>query len=162
VGDRLLAAPVLSQGGMRSVYLPAGGWYDFNTGAAVEGGQTLTLHDVPLSTIPAYVRAGSIVALGPVLQYTGQGPEDPLQVRVYPGADGSFSLYEDGGDDYDYLKGQCSSIPFVWSDRGHVLTVGKRSGSYPGMLKTRHMTVTLPDGRTRTVTYTGEPVSVSF
>ena len=161
VGDRLLAAPVLAQGGTRSVYLPAGQWYDFNTGAAVAGGQTLS-RQVPLDVIPAYVRAGTILPLGPVLQYADQAPEDPLEVRVYPGADAKFSLYEDGGDDYDYLAGKSSEIPFSWDDKRRRLTVGARTGSFPGMRATRHLQVVLPDGRSRTVTYGGQATQVQL
>ncbi len=161
VGSRLLAAPVLAEGGRRAVYLPAGRWYDFNTGASVEGGRTLTLV-VPLSTIPAYVRAGSILPLGPVLQYTGQAPEDPLEVRVFPGADARFVLYEDAGDGFGYLSGQSAQIPLAWDDHARRLTVGARLGSYPGMTAVRHLRVTLPGGRAQTVTYRGDTVRAQF
>ncbi len=161
VGDRLLASPVLAPGGARDVYLPAGRWYDFNTGAPLNGGQTLHVQ-APLDMIPAYVRAGTILPLGPVLQSTSLGVEDPLEVRVYPGADAAFSLYEDDGDTYAYQRGASSRIPMRWDDRARTLTVGVRAGTFPGMLATRHLKVVLPDGRRRGIVYTGRPVQVRF
>jgi alpha-glucosidase len=159
VGDRLLAAPVLAEGGARDVYLPAGRWYDFNTNAAVSGGQTLHIQ-APLDTIPAYVRAGTILPLGPVLQSTSLGAEDPLEVRVYPGADAAFALYEDDGDTYAYQQGASSRIPMRWDDRTRTLTVGVRTGTFPGMLPTRHLNVVLPDGKRQSVLYTGRAIQV--
>jgi alpha-glucosidase len=159
LGDRVLAAPVLLKGGQRKVYLPAGGWFDGNTGRAVAGSQTLDLTPVPLDVIPFYVRAGTILPLGPVTQSTAEA-EDPLEVRIYPGADASFSLYEDDGDNYDYEKGVLARIPMQWNDRKRILTIGNRQGSYPGMLTTRHLLITLPDGSTKQVTYTGDKLTV--
>ena len=161
VGSGLLAAPVLTQGGTRDVYLPAGQWYDFNTSAPVTGGQTLHVQ-APLDLIPAYVRAGTILPLGPVIQSTSLGPEDPLEVRVYPGADGEFTLYEDDGDTYAYQQGTASRILMRWDDRTKTLTVGLRTGSFPGMLTTRHLVVVLPGGARKTVTYVGSPVQIGF
>lgn len=161
VGDRLLAAPVLAQGGARDVYLPAGRWYDFNTNAPLDGGQTLHLQ-APLDTIPAYVRAGTILPLGPVLQATSLGTEDPLEVRVYPGADATFSLYEDDGDTYAYQQGASSRIPMRWDDRARTLTVGNRTGTFRGMLPTRHLNIVLADGSRRSIVYTGRLVQVKF
>ncbi|MBV9851462.1 MAG: glycoside hydrolase family 31 protein [Armatimonadetes bacterium] len=161
VGRGLLAAPVLSEGGARDVYLPEGRWYDFQTGKPIAGGQTLHLH-VPLDVIPTYVHAGTILPLGPVMQYTGQTPEDPLEVRVYPGAAGQFTLYEDSGDTYDYQRGAFSRIPMQWDDRRHVLSVGARVGRFPGMLTVRRLRVVLPDGRSRDATYRGMPMRVQL
>jgi alpha-glucosidase (family GH31 glycosyl hydrolase) len=160
-GSRILAAPVLNEGGVRDVYLPAGKWYDFNTNELVNGGQTLHVN-APLDTIPSYVRAGSIVPLGPVIQATALGAEDPLEVRIYPGANASFTLYEDDGATYAYQKGASSRIPFSWDDASRTLTVGARVGSFPGMLSTRHLDVVLPDGSKKSVTYTGLSVNVRF
>ncbi len=159
VGDRLLAAPVLAEGGARDVYLPTGRWYDFNTGAAINGGQTLHVQ-APLDTIPAYVRAGTLLPLGPVLQSTGLGAEDPLEVRVYPGADAAFSLYEDDGDTYAYQRGASSRIPMRWDERARTLTIGARAGTFPGLLATRHLNVVLPDGSRKSVTYTGRALQM--
>ena len=161
VGDRLLAAPVLTQGGARDVYLPVGHWYDFNTSAPVDGGQTLHVQ-ATLDTIPAYVRGGTILPLGPVLQSTALGVEDPLEVRVYPGADAAFTLYEDDGDTYAYQRGISSRIPMRWDDQTRTLTIGVRTGAFPGMLTTRHLNVVLPGGSHKSVTYAGQAVQVRF
>jgi alpha-glucosidase len=164
LGSRLLAAPILTEGGTRSVYLPAGRWYDFNTGKAVgKAERPTTLHvNAALDVIPAYVRSGSIVPLGPVMQYTSQAPEDPIEIRVYPGSNATFSLYEDGGDDYSYQNGKSSLIPFSWLDSSKTLTIQERTGSFDGMLPVRHFNVVLPGGRTKSVTYTGQPISVAL
>ena len=159
LGDRVLAAPVLAEGGERKVYLPAGQWFDGNTGRAVAGAQTLDLTPVPLDVIPFYVRAGTILPLGPVTQSTAEA-EDPLEVRIYPGANAAFSLYEDDGDTYGYEKGAFTRIAMRWDDRKRVLTIADREGSYPGSLATRHLVITLPDGSRKEATYTGRELSV--
>ena len=161
VGDRLLAAPVLTKGGARTVYLPAGVWYDFNSNARIAGGQTLSV-DASLDVIPAYVRAGTILPLGPVLPSTSLGEEDSLEVRVYPGADADFTLYEDDGDTYAYEQGASARIPLHWDDARRTLTVGSRSGSFPQMLGTRHLSVVLPDGTRKASVYSGNPLEVVF
>ncbi len=137
-GPALLVNPVTEAGAVtRSVYLPAGtSWYDFWTGTLLKGGQ-LTNAAAPLETIPLYVRAGSIVPMGPELQYTGEKPADPIELRIYRGADGTFTLYEDEGDGYAYEKGVYSTIDFRWDDATHELMIGARRGSYPGMLTER-------------------------
>lgn len=161
LGDRLLVAPILSSGGKRDVYLPEGRWIDFNTGASIQGGHTQRV-SAPLDTIPAYVRAGSIIPLGPVLQSTSLGASDPLEVRVYPGANAQFSLYEDEGDNYDYQQGACSRIPMKWDDASRTFSLGARDGTFPGMLQKRRLTVVLPDQTTRSLTYDGGAASVQF
>jgi alpha-glucosidase len=161
LGDRVLAAPVLDKGGARKVYLPAGDWFDGNTGNAVAGGQALDLTPVPLDVIPFFVRAGTILPLGPVTQSTAE-PEDPLEVRIYPGANAAFSLYEDDGDNYDYEKDAFTRIPMQWDDHKRILTIGDRQGSYPGMLTTRHLVIALPDGSTKEAIYTGEKLTVQL
>jgi alpha-glucosidase (family GH31 glycosyl hydrolase) len=161
IGDRMLAAPVLTEGGERKVYLPAGNWFDGNTGKAIAGAQTLDLTPVPLDVIPFYIRAGTILPMGPVIQSTAEA-EDPLEVRIYPGADAAFSLYEDDGTTYAYEKGAFTRIPMQWNERKHILTVSDRTGSYHGMLTTRHLAITLPDGATRQMTYTGRKLTVAW
>ncbi len=116
---------------------------------------TISLQDVPM-----FVRAGSIVPLGPVMQYVGEKTWDDLEIRVYPGADGQFMLYEDEGDSYNYEKGVYSTITFQWNDRTRTLTIGARQGSYPGMLQKRQFTLVLPDGTTKTISYDGTEVVV--
>ncbi len=139
-GPALLVNPVTATGATsRSVYLPAGTWYDFSTGMTTAGGVTSTA-SAPLSQIPVYVRAGSIVPMGPMIQYATQSA-DPLEIRVYKGQNGTFTLYEDEGDTYDYETGQHAQIQFSWDDTAQQLTVGARSGSYTGMLTSRTFNV---------------------
>ena len=143
-------------------YLPKGAdWYDFWTGKVVKGGQMLTLATA-LDRMPMFVRAGSILPLGPEMQYVGEKSWDNLEIRVYPGANATFELYEDEGDNYNYEKGIYATVPFEWNDKTATLTVGERKGSYPGMLKTRKFTVALPDGTMKTVDYDGQPVKVAM
>jgi len=135
-GPAILVNPVTSAGATsRSVYLPAGTWYDFWTGSTTNGGSKVTA-DAPLSKIPLYVKAGSIVPMGPNIQYATESI-DPLEIRVYEGQDGSFTLYEDEGDSYNYESGQHAEISFSWSDASKQLSIGARKGSYTGMPATR-------------------------
>lgn len=121
----------------RSVYLPAGtSWIDFWTGEKFQGGST-AVRQSPIETMPLMVRAGSIVPMGPFIQYSTEKPADPIELRIYPGADGSFMLYEDENDGYNYEKGVYSTISFRWNDRERQLTIGPRKGEFPGMLKSR-------------------------
>jgi alpha-D-xyloside xylohydrolase len=127
----------------RPVYLPAGAsFFDFWTGARAEGGQTITA-DAPIETMPLFVRAGSIVPFGPSLQYATERPADPLELRVYPGADGSFTLYEDENDGYAYEKGIYATIDVRWDDAHRQLVLGERKGEFPGMLRSRRFQVVL-------------------
>ena len=145
-----------------SKYLPKGAvWYDFWTGRQLKGGQAVVL-ETRLDRVPMFVRAGSILPLGPEMQYVGEKAWDNLELRVYPGADGSFTLYEDEGDGYNYEKGVCATITFQWNDKARKLTAGQRQGSYPGMLLSRRFTVVLPDGQQKTVDYNGSELSVAF
>lgn len=144
------------------VYLPAGtAWYDFWTNEKMEGGRTVT-RATTFDIIPLYIKAGSIVPLGPDVQYATEKPWDNLTLRVYPGADGSFVLYEDEFDNYNYEKGAYTEIPMAWDDSSRRLTLGARKGEYKGMLQSRKFTVLLPDGRQKAVSYNGKKVSVKF
>ena len=96
------------------------------------------------------------------MQYVGEKPWDNLELRVYPGADGSFVLYEDEGDNYNYEKGVYSTITFQWNDKTHIMTIGNRQGSYPGMLQKRQFTIVLPDGQRQTVSYEGQQLQVKW
>jgi alpha-D-xyloside xylohydrolase len=121
----------------RKVYLPARQqWYDFWTGEIMNGGQFIAAA-APIDKIPLLVKAGSIVPMGPFIQYAAEKAADPLELRIYPGADGSFTLYEDENDNYDYEKGSFSTIIFQWNDAAKQLTIGSRQGSFPGMLENR-------------------------
>jgi alpha-D-xyloside xylohydrolase len=143
-------------------YLPKGTvWYDFWTGKAYKGGQTVTL-TTALNRVPMFLRAGSILPLGPEMQYVGEKAWDNLELRLYPGADGSFTLYEDEGDNYNYERGAYATITFEWNDRSRTLTIAPRQGEYPGMLKSRQFTVVLPDGTTKSVAYDGTRQEVVF
>jgi alpha-D-xyloside xylohydrolase len=139
-GPALLVSPVTAMGATsRSVYLPAGTWYDFWTGSTTAGGTTTTA-SAPLSQIPIHVRGGSILPMGPMIQYATQSI-DPLEIRVYGGADASFTIYEDEGDTYNYEMGQHAQIPLTWNNAARTLTIGARSGSYTGMPATRTFNV---------------------
>jgi alpha-D-xyloside xylohydrolase len=170
-GPALLVNPVTDAAvTSRQVYLPAGKWIDFWTGSATNGGATVTAA-APLQTIPMYVPAGSILPMGPDLQYATEKPADTIELRVYPGADGSFTLYEDENDNYNYEKGQYATIPITWNDVAQTLTIGARQGTFPGMLDKRMFNVVVvspnhgsgggftatPDAR---VAYDGTPLSV--
>lgn len=143
-------------------YLPKGAsWYDFWTGQFYRGGQTVTLQTT-FNRVPMFVRAGSILPLGPEMEYVGQKAWDNLELRIYPGADGTFTLYEDEGDGYNYEKGVHATILFHWNNARRILTIGERKGSYPGMLTTRKFTLVLPDGTTKTVGYDGKETEVTL
>jgi alpha-D-xyloside xylohydrolase len=125
----------------REVYLPAHEtWYDFWTGDTFEGGQTIKA-DAPIDKLPLFVRAGSIVPMGPFLQYSTEKPADPIELRIYPGADGRFTLYEDENDNYNYEKGIYATIDFQWDDAHRRLTIAERKGEFPGMLKERTINI---------------------
>ncbi|MFW6043253.1 MAG: TIM-barrel domain-containing protein [Marinilabiliaceae bacterium] len=137
-GNSFLVAPVTkSNVSMRDVYLPeATDWYNFWTGQHFEGGQTISA-DAPKDQIPLFVKNGSIVPMGKISQHTGENNADTLEVRVYKGADGSFSLYEDEGDNYNYENGAYSVISFRYNEQNETLIIGDQEGKYPGYLKTR-------------------------
>jgi alpha-D-xyloside xylohydrolase len=121
----------------RKVYLPKSTkWYDFWTGKNLIGGQTIDAQS-PIETIPVYVKAGSIVPMGPFLQYATEKSADPIELRIYTGSNGKFELYEDENDNYNYEKGAYSTIPIQWNESKQTLTIGKRKGSFPGMLEKR-------------------------
>ena len=137
-GQALMVCPVTDPGATsRKVYLPAGTqWTDFWTGRALKGGQTVHA-DAPLDTMPIFVRAGSIVPMGPIVQYAEEKPADPIELLVYPGASGNFTLYEDEGDGYGYEEGAYATIPIEWNEARKALTIGACRGNFPGRLKER-------------------------
>jgi len=153
-GKSLLVAPVVTyQARQRKVRLPQGAvWYDFWTGEAHDPG-TLEA-EAPFDSLPLFVKAGSILPLGPELQTLGEKPQDPTTLRVYTGADGDFTLYEDDGETYGYEKGESTEIPIHWDDQAGELTIGERKGAFPGMLKERTFQVVL--------VRRGRPVGFSF
>lgn len=171
-GSAIMVNPVTTQGATtRAVYLPGKqNWYDFWTGATESPGKSIDAA-APLDRMPLYVRAGSILPLGPLIQYTGEKPADPIELRIYRGANGSFTLYEDEGDTYHYEKGVYATIPIAWNEATHTLNLGQRKGSFPGMLQQRTFNVVFvaanhgngvevtgsPD---RTIRYSGRALSI--
>ncbi len=143
-GPAFLVSPVSKQGARkREVYLPeATAWYDFWTGRSVRGGEELEV-DAPVQKLSLFIRAGSIVPLGPEIEYAGQMPDAPIEIRIYRGADGSFNLYEDQGDGYQYEHGDYALIPIHWNDSKDTLTFGDRVGAFAGMANERTFRVVL-------------------
>jgi alpha-D-xyloside xylohydrolase len=142
-GPALLVAPITTyKARERRVYLPPSAkWYDFWTGNIVAGGEATA--PAPFDAIPIFVRAGSILPIGPELQYVAEKPEDPLTLYIYSGADADFTLYRDDGLTFAYEKGASAEIPLHWNDRTHVLTIGDRKGQYPGMPSEDHLRIVL-------------------
>jgi alpha-D-xyloside xylohydrolase len=142
-GPAILVSPVTTQSAAsRTVYLPPATWYDFWTGEKQDGGKRIEA-DAPLAKLPLFVRAGSIVPMGPAMEWTTEKPADPIELRIYPGADGDFTLYEDENDSYRYEKGAHATIALHWDDGARTLTLGAREGSFPGMLAERTFRVVL-------------------
>ena len=142
------------------VYLPAGAqWYDYWTNEKLNGGQKIKA-DAPIARSPLYVKAGSILPMGQDLQFVNEKAWDNITLRIYPGANASFTLYEDEGDNYNYQKGQYTEIPMTWNDKSRTLTIAARMGAFPGMLNSRTFQVTTPDGKSKEVKYSGKSVSI--
>jgi len=164
-GRDLLIAPVFEQGASRrDLYLPPGLWYDWWTNERQEGGRTVT-RAVDLATLPIYVRAGAIIPFDPVRQYMEEPVEGPTSLRVYRGADGVFTLYEDDGKSLDYLQGRGTWTRMTWNDRERRLVVepGEPQGAVNLLPEERTFRVELlPGGETRTVQYRGTRVEVRF
>ncbi len=171
-GRAMLVNPVVTPGTTsRNVYLPAGGdWYDFWTGRLVPGGRTIDAM-APIDTMPIFIKAGTILPMGPEVRYAMESQAAPIELRVYRGKDSAFTLYEDAGDDYNYETGEYAEIPITWNEAMGKLTVGARKGSYPGMPKEREFHVVwvrdgkgvgVPEEKTidATVSYNGAAVEV--
>jgi alpha-D-xyloside xylohydrolase len=138
LGPAFLVSPVYEyRSRSRQVYLPAGTlWYDFYTNRTFQGGRRIPAA-APLARMPLFVRAGSIVPVGPAIEYTGEKPDEPLTLLVYTGANGHFALYEDEGTNLDYRRGQYATIAFSYDEATGTLTIGRRSGEFPGMQQSR-------------------------
>ena len=171
-GPAIMASPVVhSNLTSRTVYLPGThDWYDFWTGKRLTGGQNIDAV-APIEIMPLHIRAGTILPLGPVMQYASEKPTDPIELRIYRGADGAFTLYEDEGDNYNYEHGTYATIPFLWNEAKQTLTIGARKGKFPGMLAERTFRIVfvsegngIGGGETETadaeVKYTGKAVTV--
>ena len=138
-------------------YLPKGtGWYDFWTNQRHEGGTTVT-RDAALDIVPLYVRAGTILPMGPVLQYATEKPDAAYEIRIYPGANGTFTLYDDDNETYNYEKGQSARTTLVWNDAAKTLTIGARQGAYPGMVKRRTFNLVMADATNGKGIASGQP-----
>ncbi|WP_373279994.1 DUF5110 domain-containing protein [Marinilabilia salmonicolor] len=125
----------------RELYLPGGTqWIDYWTGEKREGGQTIN-KETPIDIMPIFIKAGSVIPIGPDVQYAEEKPWDNLEIRIYEGADGEFTLYEDENDNYNYEKGLYSTIRFSWDDTKKVLTIADREGKFPGMLQKRKFNI---------------------
>ena len=155
----------------RQVYLPKGNqWFGFWTGKVYDGGQTV-MADASFETMPLFVKAGSIVPMGPLMQYSTE-KTDPVEIRIYPGADGNFSLYEDENDNYDYEKGLYSVIGFQWNEAAKTLTIENRKGDFPGMKKNRKFDIVLVNENSgkglevsnpvKSVSYSGKGMKIKF
>jgi alpha-D-xyloside xylohydrolase len=141
-GPAILVNPVTEPGATsRHLYLPKAKWYDFWTGRATEGGAVDAA--APLERMPLYVRAGSIVPMGPEIEYAAENTVDALELRIYEGADGDFKMYEDENDGYGYEKGLYETIPIHWDDAKSQLTIGERQGRFPGMAEIRKFAIVL-------------------
>jgi len=163
-GRDMLVAPVVTKGATsREVYLPKGEWYDWWTNAKSTGAQTVT-RDVDLTTMPIYVRAGAIIPVDPVRQYTAEPVKEPTTLRVYRGADGQFTLYEDDGISQAYLKGTGSWTRLTWNDRARQLTIepGAPPGATNVITPQSFKVQLLPEGTSKDVTYAGTRVQVAF
>jgi alpha-D-xyloside xylohydrolase len=171
-GKSLLVAPVTEAGVTEwNVYLSAStAWYDFWTGKRFSGGQTIKTA-APQNKIPVFVKAGSIIPMGKFMQYTAEKPMDTLELRVYAGADGQFTLYSDEGNNYNYEKGKYQVIPFKWNEQQKTLVIDKQQGDYTGALKRRVFNIVWvneADGKgidisrkVKTVVYTGQKITIS-
>jgi alpha-D-xyloside xylohydrolase len=172
-GPAFLVNPITQPGTIdKEAYLPNSRWYDFWTGDAFQGPGTV-VGAAPLERLPLYVRGGSIVPMGPAMEWTSEKPADPIELRVYAGADGDFTLYEDEGDTYHYEKGAHAEIPMHWNDADRELTIGDRHGSFPTMLEQRTFRVVIVKKdhgvgidasatSDKDVAYTGKALTVAF
>jgi len=170
-GPAFLVSPVTEPAATtRQLYLPDAKWYDFWSGAPVAGGRMMEA-PAPIDRLPLYVRAGSILPLGPDMEWSTEKPADPIEIRIYPGADGDFTLYEDENDTYNYEKGKFATIPMHWDSEKSTLTIGDRKGDFPGMLKQRTFRVVFvhkdhgvgvaaSDEADKVVTYSGTKLDV--
>jgi alpha-D-xyloside xylohydrolase len=170
-GPAFLVSPVTEPAAsMRQLYLPNAKWYDFWTGTSSQGGKMIEAA-APLERIPLYIRAGSILPLGPEMEWSTEKPADPIELRIYRGGDGDFTLYEDENDSYNYEKGVYATIPLHWDDSKGTLTIGDRKGEFPGMLQKRTFRVVIvrenhgvgigpSDEPDKTVQYSGTKLEV--
>ena len=162
-GRDILVAPVVEKGATsRALYLPHGAWYDFWTKEKIEGGREIT-RKVDLETTPLYVRAGAVIPMSPVKQYTEEKVDGPLTLWIHPGADGTASLYEDDGKSFDYRKGQFMKVNIAWNDRQRRLNLRLASGAKMLAPAKRNIVARIAGGQeTREIVFAGRPIEVRF
>ncbi|WP_394660578.1 TIM-barrel domain-containing protein [uncultured Chryseobacterium sp.] len=161
-GENALSKVDFTQNKTVKVYLPAGAdWFDFWTNEKHKGGQEIQ-KNVNIQSIPLYIKAGSIIPFGPDVQYATEKKWDYLTVKIYPGTDADFVLYEDEFDNYNYEKGAFTEIPFHWNEKSKTLTIEARKGKFSGMMEKRNFSLLFPDGQQKTVSYSGKNISISF
>jgi alpha-glucosidase/alpha-D-xyloside xylohydrolase len=160
-GRDILVAPVVEKGASsRRLYLPAGTWFDFWTGERMDGGREVD-RAVDLATMPLYVRAGAIVPMGPVKQYTAAPAEGPLTITVYPGTDGSFEVFEDDGTSFEYRRGGWMGMTMKWVDRDRRLTLSLTPGSKMRPPLVRDIEVRIAGSPSvRSAKFSGKPVTI--
>ena len=173
-GPSILVAPIVEEEPQTwPVYLPnhQGGWYDFWTGQHSSGQKLI---EVPVSDehIPLFVKAGSILPLGKAVQHTGESLDAPWEIRIYPGADAHYTVYEDEGSNYNYEQGKYSTYDLSWDDKKQVLTISDRKGSFEGMVAKRILNIVKVDtGRgvgldagkvNRKINYSGKAMQVQL
>ena len=153
-GGHIMVCPVTTEGAKeRKVFLPEGKWFDFWNGRQYSGGKTISSAS-PLERIPLFIKAGTILPVGPEIQYAMQPADGPTKLYIFPGNDGEYRLYEDSGEGYDYEKGEYSLIGFSWNDKTGTLTIGDRKGDFEGMDTKRTFEIILVDGQDGVLEYT--------
>lgn len=171
-GSSILVNPVTdSLADKRRLYLPKAGWYNFWTGEYANGGKWIEA-DAPISSMPLFVKAGSIIPIGPEVQYAMEKTDRPVEIRVYPGKNAVFTLYEDENDNYNYENGKYATIDFTWNDKSKTLMISGLKGDYPGMEKKKMFHIVLVNEKHgigvdaspvfKRIEYNGTPVSVNL
>jgi len=157
----------------RKVYLPEGNkWFNFWTGESLNGGQTIDAA-APIDVMPLYVKAGSIVPMGPNIEYATENPGGAIELRIYPGANGEFKVYEDENDNYNYEKGKSATFSIKWNDKSGTLTISDQKGDFPGMVKKRRFNLVLvkpghgvdseiTGGADKTIIYRGKAITLKL
>jgi alpha-D-xyloside xylohydrolase len=167
------SVPLESSEKTREVYLPQGSiWYDFWNDKIIQGGKSIQA-DATLDKIPLYVRGGSIVPMGPIVQYSDECPDSPIEIHIFPGNNAQFELYEDDGDGYQYENGAFSIIKLFWNDSDKKLVIQERRGQFNGIPLTRsfiaclhgpytHVSANEQKDMRKLVSYDGNEVTVRF
>ena len=165
-GPSFLIAPVMEQGmESREVYLPADNdWYDYWTYKKIKGGENQHMN-APIEKIPILIKAGSIIPFGPEIEYSTEKSTEPLEIRIFPGTDAVFELYEDENNNSNYENGKYSIIPFAWNNKKQILTIGERKGEFEGMILKRSFTILFGADYTKapeTIIYSGKAVTIKI